>query len=246
MRRLLFAALFVADFATAVVSVVPRSAGSGALSPGELREARVVNRSEQSVALQDILASVTDDQAIFLFEPTTLAPGEETTLRFVAGAKFAELLERTDLKFTDWQWSVGAPAQRPEFLYEEIQLFAWRWWMKHLVLLGVLTAGGVLLAFFPARRAYQRHIQRRSLRAEAQALKSKVCAASTLESFVEIWILRDQLKVLFPEQAESLMHFYNVLNKYQFKMSVSSDELKEIQQEQARLAAALAEAPRGV
>jgi len=245
-RRFLLAALFVADFAAAAVSVVPRSAGSAALSPGDLREAKVVNRGEQSVALEDVLGSVPEDQAVFLFEATTLAPGEEATLRFVAGAKFAELLERADLRFTDWQWNAGAPAQQPEFLYEEIQLLAWRWWKKHLLLLGALTAGVALLVFFPARRAYQRHEQRQRLRAEAQALKSKVCAAGTLESFVEIWVLRDRLKVLFPEHAESLQRFYTVLNKYQFKVSVSSEELREIQQEQTRLAAALEGASRGV
>jgi len=153
--------------------------------------------------------------------------------RFVMGAEFrpddiyaVKTGEATvELKFRGWNWSPKTQEIEPELQYNTIPLLIRTWWYKNwgkvIVALSVLALLGVgtWLKVSKKRREKKRLEQLRG-----QWLRL-IDEAKTLSALSEIWLKRDELNSLFPENAAAIRSYFSELHRVQFAKTPDENEV---------------------
>lgn len=152
----------------------------------------------------------------------------------------------TSVEFKGWLWNPQIKEVPKEFDYEKIPLLSKAWWIKNWPLLTLfalvcLGLGAPLFLSFLKRKRLERKIKERK-----QNWLSVLASAKDLEKISDIWRSRDEIRELFHDCQEDQRQFFDILNQYQFKPTLSQVELEQVTRAKEEFLAKLVERQRGV
>ena len=240
------------------IEITPMEPGA-TVYPGDVVEAKIQILDDSLVnSLRPAQIRKWGDPQTFLF--MTLTPWQKDSSgwhiqsKIVLGPTFSADKSYTfqvtdqniEVRFKGWMWNPQGQQIDPKYDYENVPLFSRSWLRKNILLVSVILI--VLLAglsFLLNSLRIKKNLKKKKIE-ETQRWLHAIGDANSLKEMSQLWVKRDELKLVFPQAEGELKLFFDRLNMYQFRPSVADEEIKQLRVQRDLLLGKLREVPVGV
>jgi hypothetical protein len=227
--------------------------------PGDVVEAKIHILDDSLVNnLRPAQIRKWGDPQVFLF--MTLSPWQKDSSgwhiqsKVVLGPTFSadkayafQVSDKTiEVRFKGWMWNPQGQQIDPKYDYEDIPLFSRSWFRKNLILVSVLFFALIVGISYVLNSLRKKKKLKNKKIAETQKWLRSIREANSLQEMSQLWVKRDDLKLIFPQAEAELRSFFDRLNMYQFRPSVADAEVQQLRLQRDQLLVKLREVHVGV